>query len=124
MSAGAVTCRFTPSLMTSTRQAAPRKVTPLMRPCEAVARRLRAALGAAADQLDAFRPDRDRHRRRIVDALRHSALDLPAAQDLDLAAAVGGADQAARQQVGGADEAGDERIGRPEIDVVRRADLA
>ena len=108
--------------MTSTRRAAPRKVTPLMRP----ARQLSPAVGRAVragNEPDALRPDRHRDRGGIVDALRDDALDLPSAQDLHLPAPVGRSDEAAAEQVGGADEAGDEGIGRAEIDVLRRADL-
>ena len=95
MSAGAVTCRFTPSLMTSTRQAAPRKVTPLMRPARQFPAGL-SAPGRGRDQLDAFRPDRDRHRRpdrRCVCGMVHWICR--PLKHFDLAAAVGGADQAA-----------------------------
>src|SRR5882672_10536724 len=87
---------------------------------EAVALRLRAA----RMERDAFGPDRDRDRGRVVDRLRDRALDVPAAEHLDLAAAVGGADETAGEEIGRADEAGDERVQGAEVDVLRRADLS
>ena len=68
-----------------------------------------AALDPCGDQLNAFRPDRHRHRGGGLDPLRDEAADAAAAEHLDLAAAIGRADETAGEQVGRPDEAGDER---------------